>query len=215
MNQTPQPPQNPTPTRRSRPTKKQFMIRRILVLLIFAGIIFGIFKGVTMATGFVSGAFNPDSAASPSSTETSDVPSQTKSPTNSNIGACDDADIDVTVKVQGSDTFSDDESVTLSATISNSGMSACLRDVGARSNEVFVTDTSGEMIWSSNDCPVNKKINLVEMQPQDVYQVVLSWGGFKSPAVCGEPSDRVPKGIYEITARNGDAQAEPATITFK
>ena len=97
----------------------------------------------------------------------------------------------------------------------NIGLKNCLRDVGARNNEVFVTNADGELVWSSNRCPANKKINLVEMAPQDVYQVVVTWGGFKNPKTCGEASDHVPAGTFQITARNGDAQAEPATITFK
>jgi hypothetical protein len=168
------------------------------------------YKLVTAAVGFVSDTISSRNAAEPT-----DTANPTQGQTSNTTKACDDTDIDVTVDVADGPTFTFDETVTLSATITNIGLKSCLRDVGARANEVFVTNADGELVWSSNRCPANKKINLVEMAPMDVYQVVVSWGGFKNPTTCGETADHVPAGTFQITARNGDAQAEPATITFE
>jgi len=209
MNESRLPPAS-TPRRRPRPTKRQFLIRRLVVLVILLVTLFGMYKLGTAAVGFVNDIISSRNAAEPTDTAT-----PTDNKTSNTTQACDDTDIDVTVSVSDGPEFSFEDSVTLSATIANIGLKNCLRDVGARANEVFVTNVNGEMVWSSNRCPANKKINLVEMAPQDVYQVVVTWGGFKNPKTCGEPSDHVPAGTFQITARNGDAQAEPATITFK
>jgi hypothetical protein len=205
-----QQPTTPHVRRRPRPTKRQFLIRRIVVLAILLIALFGIFKIVSAAVGFVSDTIASRNAPDPTS-NANPTPGQTSNVTK----ACDDTDIDVSVNIADGPKFTFDETVTLSATITNIGLKSCLRDVGARANEVFVTNADGELVWSSNRCPANKKINLVEMAPMDVYQVVVSWGGFKNPTTCGETSEHVPVGTYQMTARNGDAQAEPATITFE
>jgi hypothetical protein len=62
---------------------------------------------------------------------------------------------------------------------------------------------------------VNKKQNLVTVNPGDVYKVALEWAGNMNPTKCGMVAVPLNRGEYSVFATNNSAISEPATITIQ
>ena len=193
----------------NRPTPEQLLIRRIVALVIVLVLGIGVFKITTSLFSFISNAFagNPEQTAAPTKTEAN---------TNKgNLQKCNDSDIYVSVGFEGKTTFTSEEVIVIDATFTFNGGNSCLRDIGARANEIYVVDDKNKKVWSTNTCPVNNKSNLVEMKPGNTYRTTITWGGNVDPKVCGKDAKHLAPGVYGIYARNGGAISERTTITFE
>lgn len=125
------------------------------------------------------------------------------------VTACRDDDVVVMVELPDGDVYEPGDTVAIRATFTYQGSSECLRDVGAKANEVTVGKPDGRELWSSSTCPVNRKVNLVSMLPGDIYQVTVTWPGTRDPAKCGKVAKQVQPGRYRVTVANGGAVSEP------
>jgi hypothetical protein len=192
----------------SKPTAQQLLIRRILALIIVFVLALGIFKISSSVISFISDAFsgNPEQTVAPTQSETNP---------NKNLQKCNDADISVALGFEGKTNFTSEEVIVIDATFTLTGNSTCLRDVGARANEVYVVNENNKKVWSTNTCPVNNKSNLVEMQPGNTYRTTITWGGNVDPKACGKDAKHLKAGEYGIYSSNGSAKSERATITFE
>ncbi len=191
----------------NKPTPQQLLIRRIVALVVVLILGVGAFKLTTSIISFVADNFAgaPEETIAPTQTETN----------RNNLQKCNDSDIQVTVGFEGKTTFTSEEVIVIDATFAYTGGSTCLRDIGARANEIYVVNEKNKKVWSTNTCPVNNKSNLVEMNPGNTYRTTITWAGNVDPKVCGKDAKHLAAGDYGIYASNGGAISERATITFK
>ena len=87
--------------------------------------------------------------------------------------------------------------------------------MGAKANEVWIENSDGVKIWSTDTCPAHNKSNLVEPQFGDVYQMVVTWPGTEDAVACGKRGRGVELGTYRIRARNGNSNSEQLEITVQ
>ncbi len=193
----------------NRPSPSQLLIRRILALVIVLVVGIGAFKITTGLISTISNAFS-------GSSEPTSAPTNTDGKSNNNnLHKCNDEDISVAIGFEDKTSFTSEEVIVIDATFTLTGNSSCLRDVGARANEIYVVNANNKKVWSTNTCPVNNKSNLVEMNPGNIYRTTITWGGNVDPKTCGKDAKHVASGEYGIYASNGKAISERATITFE
>jgi len=192
-----------------RPTAAQFRRRRIAALVVVFLTCFALIKvGVSLWDKISGAPAKQASTSQPTNTKT-----QTSKPVK--VKACNDSDIKVSLSIDGGPEYAMSGVLTINSTFTNTSTSACLRDIGATANEILVQTPTGAIKWSTDRCPANSKVNLVTMNPRDVYRVTISWEGNRNPAKCGEVAPHLPAGDYTVISRNSGAQSEPATITFR
>lgn len=190
------------------PTPQQFLIRRIVAGFVVLVLLIGVFKIAVATVDFVSGIFTVTPDNSPTTVD--------KNHSNSNnLQKCNDADIAVSIGFEGKTNFTSEEVIVIDATFTSIANSTCLRDVGARANEIYVVNANNKKVWSTNTCPVNNKSNLVKMKPGNVYRTTVTWAGNSDPKQCGKEAKHLPAGEYGIYASNGNSISEKATITFE
>ncbi len=192
-----------------RPTPQQLLIRRFLAVVIVLIVGFVAIKLTTGVVSAISSAFSGD-------------PQQTTAPTNAanptnknNLNKCNDEDISIAVGFEGKTNFTSEEVIVIDATFTLTGSGTCLRDMGARANEIYVVNANNKKVWSTDTCPVNNKSNLVEMNPGNTYRTTITWAGNVDPKTCGNDAKHLPAGEYGIYASNGNKTSERATITFE
>jgi hypothetical protein len=199
-----QPPLLPKSLRRRRPPLGVLVRRWLLVLLIVAGVIFGL-------TQLVSATFGSSPSESNNPTAS---PTESKKERPDAVARCGDSDLLVQVFTEP-ESIAKGEAIIFTTNITSIAVESCFRDMGASANEIFITDANGKKLWSSNRCPVNKKQNLVTVNPGDVYKVALEWAGNKNPKKCGTVAAPLNRGEYQVFASNSSALSEPATITIQ
>jgi hypothetical protein len=87
----------------------------------------------------------------------------------------------------------------------NSGSSACKVNFGATAAVVSVVNSSGNHVWSSNDCPADRNAYLLEVPANGAVSYTLQWDLSKSGPQCPSPSgpSNVGPGTYEVTVAEG------------
>jgi hypothetical protein len=82
----------------------------------------------------------------------------------------------------------------------NSGSSACKVNFGATAAVVSVVDSSGNHVWSSDNCPSDRNAYLLEVPANGSISYTLQWDLRKNSPQCAEPAgtgDAGP-GTYEV-----------------
>ena len=214
------PPRRPRSTvlRRQRPSAAEYRRRRIIVGVIAFVVLFGGYKLGSFAWSFVSE--NLFAAGTPSTQPTDSEPTPTEvtpTPTSTNpedFVSCAAGKIDVNVEIENGPTFSMTDELVINAFITYVGDKPCKRDVGARNNEIFIKNTEGSTIWSSDTCPVSEESALVVMNPGDKYRVTILWNGMKTGETCETTGNHAQPGDYQVFGRNGNSTSKPTAISF-
>ena len=200
-----------TEPRPPRPTPGQLAVRRAAALLIVIAALTGLF---VVARGMATSLAERFAEAAPTdSSSVSASPKQSKPPKHE-LKACRDADISIDASITDGPDFTVGDTPTVRAIISNVSSATCLRDVGSRANEVYVVNSDGYRVWSSNRCPVKQSARLVELAPGARYQITVIWPGTRNPKKCGELATAVAPGEFSVFVSNGNAVSEPALLTL-
>lgn len=126
---------------------------------------------------------------------------------------CRNRDISLSVGTDA-DTYAIGTPVTISMRITNTGSAACMRDVGALVNEIYVTDVDGSVVWSSDACQTDTKPEVVTMQPGRTFGNSQIWGGANSGRDCTQAAADATAGTYLAYARNDTVQSKPFSFTL-
>lgn len=189
---------------RAKPPASVLVIRWIVFLAVVSLLLFAIVKLIGFGASLFSGEpanVTPSNSASPTKTEAETARTR-----------CQDKDIVLRMELSESEIATDQE-VILTAYLTSISTENCFRDVGASANEIAVFNAAGSKIWSSNRCPVNRKQNLVTIQPGDILKFNVPWYGYKNSKVCGEEAKPVQPGEVSVVGYNGKVESEPATLT--
>jgi hypothetical protein len=186
------------------------LVRWIVVIGVLLGFVFGIFWVGSSLLAFIQQRFEDTAPTlSPSITQSQD---ETKTP-DTNLVRCKDEDIAVTVSIDESTPAISEQDFVIRVSFSYTGSGNCVRDMGAKANEVWIENSDGAKIWSTDTCPAHNKSNLVEPQFGDVYQMVVTWPGTEDAVECGKRGRGVELGEYAIYARNGARVSELSSIS--
>jgi hypothetical protein len=195
---------------RKKPTKQQMLVRWLVVIGLLLGFVFGIFWVGSSLLSFIQQRFEDTAPTpSPSITQSQD---ETRKP-DTNLVRCKDEDIAVTISIDESTPAISEQDFVIRVSFSYTGSGNCVRDMGAKANEVWIENSDGVKIWSTDTCPAHNKSNLVELQFGDVYQMVVTWPGTEDAVECGKRGRGVEVGEYEISARNGGAKSPPREMS--
>ena len=149
--------------------------------------------------------------ATPTASATTSAKASTAAP---KIAACANHDILVSVTTDA-EFYAIGTPVTMAMRISNKGTVECKRDIGSVSNEVYVTDADGAVVWSSDACQVNPKAQVVVMRPGAVFGIAQVWGGSISGRDCTQAAADATPGSYLAYARNDTVVSKVFAFTIQ
>lgn len=129
------------------------------------------------------------------------------------IGDCANSDIQVSITADA-ESYAIGKPITMAMRISNTGRVDCKRDVGALSNEVYVTDLDGAVVWSSDACQTNAKPQVALMRPGAVFGNTQQWSGRNSGRDCSSTAPDATAGSYLAYARNDTVVSKPFAFTI-
>lgn len=161
--------------------------------------------------------FKPSGSDGGTSAEPTPTPSPTSSSTAtaspSPSGSCADSDIKVTAtSAQAVYPAGANPQITLS--ITNTGDTACSRNVGSDDNEIEIKSGSAR-VWSSDDCTTDDEPDVETLQPGARASVTVEWTGELSAPGCPTGQPQAKPGSYQATARNGKVKSEPTTFELQ
>ena len=130
------------------------------------------------------------------------------------IGDCSNTDIQVTITADA-ESYVIGSPVTMAMRIANVGSTDCKRDVGALSNEIYVTNIDGAVVWSSDACQVAAKPQIATMHPGSVFGNTQVWGGRNSGRDCSSAAPDAAPGSYLAYARNDTVSSKAFAFTIE
>ncbi|MDP4803732.1 MAG: hypothetical protein NWR45_02125 [Candidatus Nanopelagicales bacterium] len=101
----------------------------------------------------------------------------------------------------------------LSLVIENIGDVACLRDVGAKANELEIK-SGGYHVWSSDDCSASQRSKIATLEPGDKVASSISWDGKLSQKGCPKQNKAAKAGRYEVIGRNLGVVSDPTPFAL-
>ncbi|HSE10710.1 MAG TPA: hypothetical protein VLB29_18750 [Nocardioidaceae bacterium] len=193
-----------------------YWVRRVLVLVVVCGLVFGIGRLLGGGSGgAVEPSAQPASAVgsgdpSPSAVSTADAQStvaprpdgkpaktRTRVPLAMPTGPCQDEDVRVVPTLEENAYAGGDIRLTLRLTTIVSP--ACTWEVSAESVAVKLTSGS-DRIWSTQDCPGVVPEVPVVLRDRKVTLVDLTWSGRRSDSDCSRTTQWAEPGYYHVAA---------------
>lgn len=99
--------------------------------------------------------------------------------------------------------------------VQNVSRTACVRDLGARQQEVLLY-AGGARLWSSNDCYPGGYADVRTVRPGERLRYEVTWSGLSSRPACAGQRNRVGAGRYRLTGRIGTAvSATPGILLLR
>ena len=194
----------------AKPNPKQLLVRWITVLGLALTLILGVFWLGTSFLSFIQQRFT-ETAPTPTPSITKTEKENTQP--NTTLTRCKDEDIAVSISTEEDTPAISEQDFVIRVSFSYRGSGNCVRDMGAKANEVWIENSDGVKIWSTDTCPAHNKSNLVEPQFGDVYQMVVTWPGTEDAVECGKRGRGVELGVYKISARNSNATSDMMSIS--
>lgn len=155
------------------------------------------------------------SPSTPITGESASASASAAEPTSTEPVKCANADITVTADTDKA-RYAVGSTPTLTMTITNTGDTACQRDVGPKANELEIT-SGGYHVWSSDDCSASSKSKVVMLKPDETFASSIQWNGRSSLKGCPDGIDggsKAKAGHYEVTARNLKATSDGAAFAL-
>lgn len=147
-------------------------------------------------------------SSSPTSTATtlaasraSSSPSGSASSSVLAAGTCPDSELRVAVRTDAR-AYPAGTEPRISLTVTNTGTTACTRDLGSAALSVVVT-SGADRIWSSDDCGGAGKAQPTSLAPGASWSTSVTWSGTRSsPGHCTQRAAAKP-GFYQVAASAG------------
>ena len=156
----------------------------------------------------------PTAKATAKQSETATTAAKAKVKATPTIGDCANPDIEVSITADA-ESYAIGTPVTMAMRITNTGSVDCKRDVGALSNEIYVTDVDGAVVWSSDACQAEAKPQIATMKPGTVFGNTQIWGGQNSGRDCTQAAPDAAPGSYLAYGRNDTVISKPFAFTIQ
>jgi hypothetical protein len=96
--------------------------------------------------------------------------------------------------------------------VTNIGLVACKRDVGAAVLAAYVYSMDNGRLWSNLDCAPSNETLVKTFQPGEQVTTEVTWTGMGSAPGCPLPRQAIGPGIYNLVVQLGNLRS--ATVPF-
>lgn len=96
--------------------------------------------------------------------------------------------------------------------VTNIGLTACQRDVGAAVLAAYVYTLDNKRLWSNLDCAPSNETLVKSFNPGEQVTTEVTWTGMGSEAQCPLPRQPIGPGTYNLVVQLGNLRS--ATVPF-
>jgi hypothetical protein len=96
--------------------------------------------------------------------------------------------------------------------VTNIGLVACQRDVGAAVLAAYVYTLDNKRLWSNLDCAPSNETLVKSFNPGEQVTTEVTWTGMGSEAQCPLPRQPIGPGTYNLVVQLGNLRS--ATVPF-
>ena len=96
--------------------------------------------------------------------------------------------------------------------VTNIGLVACQRDVGAAVLAAYVYSLDNNRLWSNLDCAPSNETLVKTFQPGEQVTTEVTWTGMSSAPQCPLPRQPIGPGTYNLVVQLGNLRS--ATVPF-
>lgn len=96
--------------------------------------------------------------------------------------------------------------------VTNIGLVACQRDVGAAVLAAYVYNLNNERLWSNLDCAPSNETLVKTFNPGEQVTTEVTWTGMSSAPNCPLPRQPIGPGTYNLVVQLGNLRS--ATVPF-
>lgn len=186
------------------------VIAAVVLLLVLALLIWA----VTALIGAFSGDDEPAAQApAPSDSGTASPTSSPGESPSADGAQCTARDVQV-VATADSRTHKVGDTAQIGMTITNTSDETCTIDVGSAALTILVTSGS-DQIWSSDDCEVDSRSNIVDLEGGKSMESAVPWKTERSGAGCESGLSPIRPGTYQVVSKAGDLTSDPLTVTVQ
>ncbi len=101
---------------------------------------------------------------------------------------------------------------TFTMVVTNIGLVACQRDVGAAVLSAYVYSLDNKRLWSNLDCAPSNETLVKTFTPGEQVTTEVTWTGMGSEAQCPLPRQPIGPGTYNLVVQLGNLRS--ATVPF-
>ena len=192
----------PRPVPPPRPSRRTYLVRWLIVLVLLAALVFGIVVVVKALAGWVGGLFDSEDVV-----ETEPEPEET--------GAyvpvdCTPAEVQLTLAAD-STAYALGSTASFQVSLVHAGENPCTVDAGLASRELVIT-SGADRIWSSADCDTaGSRMLLLAPGNQDVETV--AWATQRSAPGCAADLPVPGAGTYQAVVTAPGLTSAPVVFT--
>jgi hypothetical protein len=96
--------------------------------------------------------------------------------------------------------------------VTNIGLVACQRDVGAAVLAAYVYSLNNDRLWSNLDCAPSNETLVKTFNPGEQVTTEVTWTGMGSAANCPLPREPIGPGTYNLVVQLGNLRS--AAVPF-
>jgi hypothetical protein len=93
--------------------------------------------------------------------------------------------------------------------VTNIGLVACQRDVGAAVLAAYVYSLDNQRLWSNLDCAPSNETLIKTFQPGEQVTTEVTWTGMGSAPNCPLPRQPIGPGTYNLVVQLGNLRSAP------
>lgn len=101
---------------------------------------------------------------------------------------------------------------TFTMVVTNIGLVACQRDVGAAVLSAYVYSLDNQRLWSNLDCAPSNETLVKTFRPGEQVTTEVTWTGMSSEAQCPLPREPIGPGTYNLVVQLGNLRS--ASVPF-
>ena len=93
--------------------------------------------------------------------------------------------------------------------VTNIGLVACQRDVGAAVLAAYVYSLDNQRLWSNLDCAPSNESLVKKFSPGEQVTTEVTWTGMGSAPQCPLPRQPIGPGTYNLVVQLGNLRSAP------
>ncbi len=101
-----------------------------------------------------------------------------------------------------------------SMVVTNIGLVACQRDVGAAVLAAYVYTLDNNRLWSNLDCAPSNETLVKTFEPGEQVTTEVTWTGMGSAPNCPLPRDPIGPGTYNLVVQLGNLRSAPVPFVL-
>lgn len=98
--------------------------------------------------------------------------------------------------------------------VTNIGLVACQRDVGAAVLAAYVYSLDNQRLWSNLDCAPSNETLIKTFQPGEQVTTEVTWTGMSSAPNCPLPRQPIGPGTYNLVVQLGNLRSAPVPFVL-